>query len=86
MDFKYSIETTENGCVETLTFNDDVLGPQVLTRTHTIIDDSTTECKDATFANTLRNMGYNDEIVEAATTCFDTMFAHHLLLLKQETI
>lgn len=66
---KYTIEATESGCMETLTFNDKVLGRVKLTRNHTRTDFGSV-CREGEFVDQLKPLGYSEEVIEKADECF----------------
>lgn len=71
---KYSIETTETGCIETLEFSDGTVFTKRSKRT-----DYGCEALDKSFAIQLRMDGFCDEIVEKVDEMFNGFFSLYFL-------
>lgn len=69
---KYTIETTEKGCRETLEFIDDALGPMALTAEH-IRTDNGSRCITNMIINQMRGLGYAEEIIDSAEDVLSSM-------------
>lgn len=63
---KYTIETTENGCLETLEFSDGTKFTKESVRV-----DGGCQSKDKNFANQLEMKGFSEELVDCAYDLFD---------------
>lgn len=75
---KYIIETTENGCIETLEFSD---GSKFTKRT------TRTECgcrrEDDDFAEQLERDGFCEEIIDKVGDAFDGFGSLHFLEIAE---
>lgn len=66
---KYSIESTESGCVETITFNG-----VTYTKRHTKTDYGS-RCKDDEFYEQMENDGVCEEVLDKVCNTFDSFIA-----------
>ncbi len=71
---KYVIETTENGCIETLEFQNGMKFEKKTNRT-----DFGCETFDENFAEQLEKQGFDEEIIEKVYDAYDGFGASHFL-------
>lgn len=75
---KYTIETTENGCIETITLND---GSQYSKR-HTRTDYGSRE-EDDEFWEQMERSGICEEILDKVCDLFDGFFASEFMRIAE---
>ena len=75
---KYVIETTETGCVETITFNDG----STFSKRHTKTDFGSRE-EDDEFCEQMERDGICKEILDKAYDLFDGFFASELMEIAE---
>lgn len=81
---KYTIETTETGCKETLSFTDSVYGEVTLERNHVTKNYGESSCTDKSFAEAMREMDICEELVEQVDDCLDQFFPHEFMMLARD--
>lgn len=80
---RYTIETTEKGCKETLLIQDTILGEIELVREHERTNTGC-RCVDNEFHESLEKYGYSEEVLNSIYNCFDSFFAMDFIRLAEE--
>lgn len=75
---KYAIETTETGCVETITFNDG----STFTKRHTRTDFGS-KAEDDEFCEQMERDGICEEILDQVYDLFDGFFASNFMSIAE---